>query len=129
MNIQITDTADYAGQDMAWTEKMKNVVLKKGSSYIHYSPTKIKTFYPKVTCFFSEGGPEEHAYQITLLSDIQGFESVHGEEVRIDLEKYQDQVVIEYLGKKVLVDTGITEKTYSNCEGWKEKPVYKTVYK
>jgi len=127
--MKISNQAEYHGQDTNWTEKMELTVLKKGSSYIHFSQKKIKDFFPKITCFFSEGGPEENAYQIVLLSNIQGFTSPYGEEVRIDLEKYQDQVVIEYLGKKKLVETGEKETVYSNYEGWKEKPVYRIEYR
>lgn len=94
--VEIKIDAFYPGQDINWTELCtgkKN--LKEGTVLYHCSDIKIKAFFPKVTCFFTDNRGSGHIYKITLLRDVWA-EEYGAEEVRFKLET--NSVKIKYLG-------------------------------
>ena len=70
--VNVTESARYTGQDMSWTEEITGkTTYKKGHTFYHFSDTKLKSFVPKTTCFFSENKTiPGFCYTLTLNQDI-----------------------------------------------------------
>ena len=99
MKIPINDKAKYQGRTMRWTEHMSPATVKAGDTVYHVSDTRIKSFAPILTCFFSECPDiDGHYYAITLNANVACLESDCGEEIRIDLDANRDAIDIQYIG-------------------------------
>ena len=96
--IEISESAKYRGQDMDWTEEFTGKeILLQGTKLYHYSWKKINKFYPKTTCFYGNiSGMSKNIYCLILKKDIEL--ETYGNEYRIDLEKYINDVDMYYIG-------------------------------
>ncbi len=103
-DVAVSQNARYAGQDMKWTERLKQKPTKivPGTKFYHVSYSRISSFFPKETCFFTEYKKylTGHFYELEVLSPIYGQETITEEEIRIDLEDYADSVAIRYIGER-----------------------------
>lgn len=102
--VPVTYHAHYPGQDMKWTETYTgNTVIDAGDKLYHRSSGKLKSFYPRVTCFsFTPESMSDYIFCLIPREAIK-VSCFDGDEVRVDLEKYADCVDIFYIG------TGTTE--------------------
>jgi hypothetical protein len=96
--LNISDEAKYKGQEMDWTEDFTGKeILAAGTKLYHYSWNKINSFFPKTTCFYDNCNKLSHnIYCLILKKDIEL--ETYGNEYRIDLDKYRDDVDIYYIG-------------------------------
>ncbi|MCK9326821.1 MAG: hypothetical protein M0P69_15115 [Bacteroidales bacterium] len=102
--VPIGFQAHYSGQDMKWTETYTgNTVIEAGERLFHRSSGKLKSFYPRATCFsFTPESMRDFIFCLIPRTRITA-SRYDDDEVRIDLEKYADCVDIYYIG------TGTTE--------------------
>jgi hypothetical protein len=104
--ITITDKAKYDCQTMKWTEECTGLTtLNAGDVWYHASSRKITSFYPKTTCFANKKYTEGQYYALKVINTIK-VESYGNDEVRIDLDKYKNDVEIYYIGtiKRMITD-------------------------
>ncbi len=111
--VKISNSANYSGQDMRWTEtKTSSVTLKKGTRLFHFSDNKINSLLEKETCFFQKDQSLGHCYVCVLKNDIEASE--YSNETRIFLNSKDCEVT--YVGyteniwkgeKRVFVDNRI----------------------
>lgn len=87
--VPISQNAIYRGQDMRWSERME--IPEKNTSELiifHHSDSRIKAFYPKETCFFSEFSLISGIiYQAIIPVGATIQYSATGEEIRVDLSQ------------------------------------------
>jgi hypothetical protein len=119
--VQVTNKANYVGQNMAWTEQVTGqVTLKKGDVLYHFSSKKLTSFFPKTTCFFmTDVKTSGYCYILRLLKDITV--DCYMNEIRLNL--YEGKK-LQYLGevKKIRTD----EKIFlGHRHGW--VPKYKII--
>ena len=107
--LSVSISAIYKGQDMRWTEQMRDWgKAEKDIILYHYSDRQVKSFYPKVTAFFPEkvmyGDDrkegkrigEEFVYAIKIKKNRLMSRSVAEDEIRIELNENDE---LQYLGK------------------------------
>ena len=102
--VSISESATYKGQDMEWTETyIGKTVLKAGEKAYHTSYRDISSFYPKETCFYESYklnviGGDKNIYCLIPKKDIIVSEYSGDGEIRVDLERYKNDVDIYYIG-------------------------------
>lgn len=102
--VSISESATYRGQDMEWTETyIGKTVLKAGEKAYHTSYRDISSFYPKETCFYESYklnviGGDKNIYCLIPKKDIIVSEYSGDGEIRVDLERYKNDVDIYYIG-------------------------------
>jgi hypothetical protein len=129
--IPIQDTPSYKGPDMKWTEEyMGNVVIHAGTELFHASDGEINAFHPKLTCFTREMIQSGEIYKLITKEDIVGQMYSSGE-VRIDLGKYRNMVVIHHIGELVQKTSFVEERQFGwqRSEIWQGREVYRKVEK
>lgn len=123
--IKIKDNANYSGRTMKWTETMHTGTLPSGTKLYHVSDSPIKAFLPIETCFFAEcPNIDGNYYELTLECDADCMISLHGEEIRVDLDTYRNHVSIsyvgsvssEYTGERAWVPAGLLRGCPIKCE-------------
>jgi hypothetical protein len=129
--IPIKETISYKGPDMKWTEEYTgNVVLPAGTELFHASDGEINAFHPKLTCFTREMIQSGEIYKLVVKEDIIG-QAYSSGEVRIDLGKYRNMVVIYHIGELVQKTSFVEERQFSwqRSEIWQGREVYRKVEK
>lgn len=102
--VSISESATYRGQDMEWTETyIGKTVLKAGEKAYHTSYRDISSFYPKETCFYESYklnviGGDKNIYCLIPKKDIIVSAYSGDGEIRVDLERYKNDVDIYYIG-------------------------------
>lgn len=97
--IEIKQSAKYDGKSMRWTEtKTGTKKIAVGETWFHVSSyEKLKSFFPKETCFADQKYSEGYYYALKVISPIT-VDCYDDDEIRIDLEKYRNDVEIYYIG-------------------------------
>ena len=110
--MAVNCNADYAGQNMAWTESITGkTAYKKGHVFFHFSDKKVNCFAEKLTCFFDNNKNIEGYCYILILKSNKVFDN-YSDEVRINITESRNGNLfnIFYVGK-------ISTKEIRNEEG------------